>query len=398
MVTTTANYNDSRYRTTTGDGLDGVVRVSLGGYYATGALLFDGRALLTAAHLFKGGAVSATVSFATPNGTQTVIATKFLPHPDYDSESNNDLAIVWLNKPAPVSVTRYDLYRKGDEIGQVFTMSGFGRVGTGETGSSSEVGNPIKLKASNRFDADIGTLKSSLGGAMGWLPKAGTQLVADFDNGKSAHDALGRLMGTHDLGLGLNEGLIAQGDSGGPAFIQNKIAGVATYTASLSRGVVNPDVDASQNSSFGEIGAWQRVSHYQQWIDQSLRANYPDAPRKPEDVKKEIVEGHSGINYAYFLVQFTGIRSAPAQVVSVDFATRDGTAKAGSDYIAVSGVLNLYPDENQAVIPVEVLGDYTPEPDEIFFLDVMNPIGGSFGHSVVKLTAMRTIIDDDGWF
>jgi len=228
MVTTSANYNDSRYRTTTGDGLDGVVRVSFGGYNATGVLLFDGRALLTAAHLFKGGAVSATVSFATANGTQTVSATRFLQHPDYDSDSNNDLAIVWLNNPAPVSVTRYDLYRKNDEIGQAFTMSGFGRVGTGDTGSHSDAQNAIKLKASNRFDADIGTLKSSLGRAIGWLPKAGTQLVADFDNGKSTNDALGRLMGTHDLGLGLNEGLIAQGDSGGPAFIQNKIAGVTT--------------------------------------------------------------------------------------------------------------------------------------------------------------------------
>ena len=35
MVTTTAYYTDSRYRTYPGDGYDGVVRVSFGGYYAT---------------------------------------------------------------------------------------------------------------------------------------------------------------------------------------------------------------------------------------------------------------------------------------------------------------------------------------------------------------------------
>jgi hypothetical protein len=35
---------------------------------------------------------------------------------------------------------------------------------------------------------------------------------------------------------------------------------------------------------------------------------------------------------------------------------------AGSDYIAVSGKLNLYPGENQAVIPVEIVGDTVPEP------------------------------------
>jgi hypothetical protein len=69
---------------------------------------------------------------------------------------------------------------------------------------------------------------------------------------------------------------------------------------------------------------------------------------------------------------------------------------AGSDYIAVSGKLSLYPGENQAVIPVEIVGDTVPEPSETFYLDVFNPVGGSFGEGVVKLTAVRTILYDDG--
>ncbi|EKE17430.1 MAG: na-ca exchanger/integrin-beta4, partial [uncultured bacterium] len=174
--------------------------------------------------------------------------------------------------------------------------------------------------------------------------------------------------------------------------------GVASYTASLSRGSVSPDIDTSTNSSFGEVAAWQRVSNYQQWIDQSLRANYSNAPTKPDEVKKEVPEGSSGTSYAYFLLQFTGVRSDPNQILSVDYLTRDGTATAGSDYIAVSGTLNLYPDENQTVIPVEIIGDNTPEPSETFYLNVFNPVGGSFGEGVVKLTAVRTILDDDGWF
>jgi hypothetical protein len=97
-------------------------------------------------------------------------------------------------------------------------------------------------------------------------------------------------------------------------------------------------------------------------------------------------------------VQFTGVRSDPNQILSVDYATRDGSALGGTDYLAVSGTLNLYPDENQAVIPVEIIGDSTPEPSEYFYLDVFNPVGGSFGEGVIKLTAVRTILDDDGWF
>ena len=156
-------------------------------------------------------------------------------------------------------------------------------------------------------------------------------------------------------------------------------------------------MDAIVNSSFGEIAAWQRVSAYQQWIDQSLRANYPNAPTKPEEVKKEVAEGNSGTSYAYFLLQFTSVRNDPDQTLSVDYATRDGTAAAGSDYIAASGTLNLYPTENQAVIPVEIIGDTAPEANETFYLDVFNAIGGSLGQGVLKLTAVRTIINDDAW-
>jgi hypothetical protein len=176
------------------------------------------------------------------------------------------------------------------------------------------------------------------------------------------------------------------------------LAGVASYSASLTLGVSVPDADAVTNSTFGEIASWQRVSAYQQWIDQSLRAAYPNAPSRPADVQKKVPEGNSGTTLAFFLVQFTGVRSDPEQVLSVDYITRDGTAVAGSDYLAVSGTLKLYPGEMQAVIPVEILGDTTPEPDEVFYLDVTHPVGGSFSPGVVTLTAMRTILNDDGGY
>ena len=399
MVTTTTNTTDSRYRTNPGDGYDGVVRVSFGGYYGTGLLLFDGRAVLTVAHLFEGLTGSASVTFETRSGTQTLNASKTLIHSAYDkAQNNNDLALVWLTGTAPMDANRYDLYRDSDEIGQSFTMVGYGKTGTGSAGATnSGTASPIRLKAENKFDADASTLKSNLGSEMAWTPLAGSQLVADFDDGTSTRDSLGRLIYYTDTGRGLDEGLIAQGDSGGPAFISGLLAGVASYTASLSRGSVNPDIDASSNSSFGEIAAWQRVSTYQQWIDQSLRANYPNAPTTPEEVIKEVAEGNSGTSYAYFLLQFTGVKSDANQILSVDFTTRNGTAMAGSDYIAVSGKLNLYPGENQAVIPVEIMGDTAAEPNETFYLDVFNPVGGSFGEGVVKLTAVRTILYDDGF-
>jgi hypothetical protein len=398
MVTPIDHSADPRYNVHPGEGYDGVVLVTSEWYYATGALLYDGRAILTSAHLFEDREGKATVTFETPSGTKTLTAKEILIHPEYDRYCTNDLALLWLSEPPPVDANRYELYRNSDEVGQVFTMVGYGLTGTGSMGAIYSASIPhIRLKVKNRFDADASKLKDLLGSTIDWNPKAGTQLIADFDNGREANDALGQLIHCSDLGLGLDEGFVAPGDSGSPAFLQGKIAGVATYVASLYYDGINPDIDHIINSSFGEIAGWQRVSAYQQWIDQSLRLHYPNAPSKPEEVKKVVLEGNSGTTYVYFLVQFIGERSNPNEIVSVDYATRDGTAKAGSDYIPVSGRLNLYPGENHAAIPVEIIGDTIPEPDEYFYLDIFNPVGGSFGEGVVKLTAVRTIIDDDGW-
>lgn len=399
MVTTSTSYTDSRNRAYPGEGYDGVVRIVSGDYYGTGVLLYDGMAVLTAAHLFSEGSSSARVYFETTAGAQTLSASQVLIHPFYAGTSNHDLALVWLAGSATVAAERFGLYRDSDEIGQVFDFAGYGRPGSGSSGSlTSYSGSPLRLKASNRFDADAADLKSFMGSIMDWTPAPGTQLIADFDNGTAASDALGRLMYQYDTGLGLEEGLVSSGDSGGPAFINGLVAGIVSYTASLSKGWVEPDIDEIANSSYGEIAAWQRVSYYQQWIDQSLRARFPEVPNRPEDVKKEVTEGNSGTSYAYFLLQFTGIREDPDQWLSVDYATVDGTATAGQDYIAAVGTLILYPEENQAVIPVEIIGDMTSEPDEIFYLEVFNPVGGSFGQGVIKLMAARTILNDDsGW-
>lgn len=398
MVTTVTSYLDSRNRALPGEGYDGVVRVSVGAYYGTGALLYDGMAVLTAAHLFGHGSTAASVHFETAAGRQTVAAARVELPPAYDAvNSNDDLALVWLSGTAPLGAERYDLYRDSDEVGRTLTLVGYGRPGSGALGMLDAYdGEPLRLRADNQFDADVGTVSLNLASVMGWSPAPGTQLVADFDDGTSTHDAFGRLIGRPGLGLGLSEGLIASGDSGGPAFIGNRLAGVASYTSALSTSAARPDLDGFMNSSFGEIGFWQRVSHYQQWIDQSLRAQYPDAPATPAQVQGRVAEGDAGTALAYFMLQFTGVRSDPAQWLSVDFATRDGSALAGSDYLAASGTLILYPGETQAVIPVEIVGDALQEGDEYFYLDVSNPVGGSFGDGVVKLTAVRTIVDGDG--
>ena len=103
----------------------------------------------------------------------------------------------------------------------------------------------------------------------------------------------------------------------------------------------------------------------------------------------------SGNSFAYFLLQFDGVRETPDQILEVDFATRDGSARAGEDYLTVTGTLRLYPNENQVVIPVEIIGDTRNETNEFFFMDVFIPDTDSLREDTITLTAVRTIIDDD---
>ncbi|MGD9947261.1 MAG: trypsin-like serine protease [Desulfobulbus sp.] len=397
MVTTAASYTLENSQASAGQGFDGVVRVVYDGHYGTGTLLYDGRAVVTAAHLFRERSGTATISFETLTGVTTITSADITIHPGYDPvNGNNDLALVWLNHSAPVTAERYPLYRESDAIGKEMTLVGYGTPGIGANGTDeSYTGPPLRLKAKNTFDAEGTDLSEHFGTQLSWTPLPGTQLLADFDNGTNVNDAIGKLLGVPHPGLGISEGLISPGDSGGPAFIEAQLAGIASYTTSLSTGLVHPDIDSQLNSSFGEIAAWQNISSYQSWIDQSLRAQYIDAPKNAKEVQTQVWEGNSGTSLVYFLLEFTGIRNQPTDILSVEYTTRDGTAVAGEDYLATIGTLNLYPGETEAVIAVEIIGDTKPESNETFFLDVFNPVGGSFGEGVVKLTAVRTILDDD---
>ena len=391
------NYTDDAYNTDISfSGVVGIRATSgASAFSGTGTLLWDGRAVLTAAHVVSGRTGDVEVTFNTPAGQKVVRTSDWVIHPNYDSINvNQDLAIVWLNSPAPNDASRYQLHRQSNEIFQDFTMVGFGKLGIGSTGATVVNTSNVRLTAKNTFDITGEDLDGIKGFKFSWSPV--NILFADFDSGSSQNDVFGRLINLNNLGLGLSEGFIASGDSGGPAFVEGQLAGVASYVSTLSQPFIYPDYDKIENNStFGEVAAWQRVSSYQQWIDQSLREHFPNSPTAANEVKTAVSEGSSGTTTAYFMVEFSGLREA-GDIVSVDFTTRDGSAKAGEDYLAVSGQLNIYDDEDYALIPVEILGDRVAEKNETFYLAITNPVGGDFANDAIELIAMRTIVNDDG--
>lgn len=108
-----------------------------------------------------------------------------------------------------------------------------------------------------------------------------------------------------------------------------------------------------------------------------------------------VTEGNSGTVNATFTVTYTG-SNVP---VSVQYATANGTAVAGSDYVATTGTLNFgltvgtqsgIPTQTQTV-SVVVNGDTLKEANETFFLNLSNPTNAT----ITDGQGVGIIVDED---
>jgi fibronectin-binding autotransporter adhesin len=88
-------------------------------------------------------------------------------------------------------------------------------------------------------------------------------------------------------------------------------------------------------------------------------------------------------------VTLTVTLSGPSnQTVRVDFATGDGTATAGEDYVATSGTVEFAPGETSKMIVITILGNATGgEPAESFRVLLSNPQNALIadGEGVIQL-------------
>ncbi|MFO0944763.1 MAG: Calx-beta domain-containing protein [Planctomycetota bacterium] len=87
---------------------------------------------------------------------------------------------------------------------------------------------------------------------------------------------------------------------------------------------------------------------------------------------------------------FTVTRSgSTSQTTTVQFATADGTAKAGTDYLALAGTITFAPGETTKTVSVTILADGTVEAAENFSLVLSSPANGTISDSV----GVATILD-----
>ena len=261
------------------------------------SVLADGRSIATAAHCVSDGAgtanpVKTTVHFFNGNPDQRAVGvgntsetrsvTAYFVHPEYTGEviDQNDIAILRINQEAPASAQRYDLFTNGDLTGTEFNVAGYGTRSTtgGANGNTAPFGarTGFLREGDNIYDYAWGN--SALGGF--FTDRDGTgegffgfadyesSFVSDFDNGLAAQNQAFRICrgvgGSaavcapfQNVGLGAREVGIAGGDSGGPGFVDGKLASINSY--GLTFGANFGDFGGGLNSGWGEFSGYVPV-------------------------------------------------------------------------------------------------------------------------------------------
>jgi hypothetical protein len=259
--------------------------------------------LLTAGHCLRNGPSDtvANVLFVLPSIPAILPTNGFSVNPLFDffeplvgAFAPGDVAVIELAVQLPDGIEFYELYRDFDEFTTETQHYGHGRSGTGDEGATGNADFFYARTGKNQYDAEFAPLIG--------IPFF-QQLIHDFDNGKAKNDAApwwyspaflcpasiekdkgnaskcnvarGQASEYRDKGFGDLEVGIAPGDSGGPGFIDGKIAGVHsfgfTYFCGGFTGNV-PDVTCGLDSSYGEMAGDARVSVNAEWIDDQLQS------------------------------------------------------------------------------------------------------------------------------
>ncbi len=102
-----------------------------------------------------------------------------------------------------------------------------------------------------------------------------------------------------------------------------------------------------------------------------------------------VTEGNSGTKQAIFAVRLSYPSGAP---ITINYATSNGTAIAGIDYVSQSGQLTFPPGITTQTVSVVVIGDTAVESAETFLVNLSSPINAL----LLDAQGLCTITNDDG--
>ena len=104
---------------------------------------------------------------------------------------------------------------------------------------------------------------------------------------------------------------------------------------------------------------------------------------------RSLAEGNTGTTAFSFTVTLLPASTGP---VTVNYATANGTATAGSDYAAVpSTLLTFAPGQTSKTVTVNVAGDTIKEPNETFTVNLSSAVGAT----IFDAQGVGTVLNDD---
>lgn len=149
------------------------------------------------------------------------------------------------------------------------------------------------------------------------------------------------------------------------------------------------------NATVRGVGTWEIGHEHRTHPDLSMAfaewlAAYTGSPLVPviNVSDASVAEGNSGTATLAFTVTPS---LSSSSTVTVNYATAEGTAAAGSDYAHASGTLTFAPGGTSKVVNVMVNGDTVAEPNEALTLTLSSPTNGTLG----RATATGTILNDE---
>jgi Calx-beta domain/Family of unknown function (DUF5675) len=152
-----------------------------------------------------------------------------------------------------------------------------------------------------------------------------------------------------------------------------------------------PTVYAFQGTDYG--GAYREIG-YKPYIWISF---FEAAPLISISNAPPVIEGAAtGPYFATFTVTLS---SASQDTITVNYATQNGTAIAGTDYTAESGTVTFAPGKTTATITVPVTQETSADPEKTFSVVLSNPADTAGGPTptLAKATGTATIELDGGF-
>ena len=101
-----------------------------------------------------------------------------------------------------------------------------------------------------------------------------------------------------------------------------------------------------------------------------------------------VTEGNAGTTSAGFTVALSGPSS---QTITVNYATADGTATAGSDYVSAAGTVTFTPGQTSQPVSITVNGETALEPNESFNVN----LSAQTNAAIADNQGIGTITNDD---